>query len=107
MGNSGHDQDHEEPAAVAGSTSDATGRDTVAALFAGYRDKAADYRIKIENAKIGAGIEITADRPLSRESLWSIRSVLAMEPYIDMTIEPDKAFSWRYTYRYYSLPGAK
>ena len=50
-------------------------------------------------------MKITGDRPLSRVALWSIRSVLSIEPFVDMTIEPTRQFSWKYTYRYYLLDG--
>jgi hypothetical protein len=81
-----------------------SGHETVAADFSGFRNAPEDYRITIENSKVGAGVKIAGDRPLSNEALWSIRSVLAMEPFIDMSIEPGKAFTWSYRYTYYS-PG--
>lgn len=80
------------------------GKDTVAASFLGFGQSAADYSITIENSKVGAGMKITGDRPLAQESLWSIRSVLAMEPFIHMVVEPGNEFTWSYTYSYYSLP---
>jgi hypothetical protein len=78
-------------------------KETVAASFLGFGTSAADYRITIENSKVGAGMKITGDRPLAQESLWSIRSVLAMEPFIHMIVEPGKQFTWSYTYSYHSL----
>ena len=80
------------------------GRDTVSASFMGFGKSSSDYRITIENSKVGAGMKIAGDRPLSRENLWSIRSVLAVEPFIDMSITPGKEFSWKYSYSYYSIP---
>ncbi len=79
------------------------GRDTVSAAFSGFGKTAADYKITIENRAVGAGMKIVGDRPLSHENLWSIRSVLAMEPFIDMSIEPGRAFTWKYTYSYYTF----
>jgi hypothetical protein len=79
------------------------GQETVAASFSGFSSSAADYNITIENSKVEAGMKITGDRPLSEEHLWSIRSVLAMEPYIHMVVEPGKQFTWTYTYSYYTL----
>jgi hypothetical protein len=38
----------------------------------------------IENKKVGAGLHITGDRPLARVVLWSIRTVLSLEPYVAM-----------------------
>jgi hypothetical protein len=57
----------------------------------------------IENKKAGAGLKITCDRPLSRESLWSIRSVIAMEPFVAISIEPGQQFDWKNTYLYYTV----
>jgi len=82
------------------------GRETVSAEFSGFGKTAADYNITIENRKVGAGMKIIGNRPLSKVNLWSIRSVVAVEPFIDMSIEPGKAFTWRYDYTYYSLHDA-
>ena len=49
-------------------------------------------------------MRIQGDRPLSNASLWSIRSVLAIEPFIDIAADPGKEFNWKYTYTYYALP---
>jgi hypothetical protein len=75
----------------------------VSAEFSGFGKTAADYKIRIENGSAGAGMTITGNRPLSKENLWSIRSVIAMEPFIDMSIEPGQTFTWTYNYTYYSL----
>ena len=60
--------------------------------------------IRIENRRVGAGMRITGDHPLSSLNLWSIRTVLAMEPFIAMTIDPGKEFTWKMSYEYYTLP---
>ncbi|MEO8070674.1 MAG: hypothetical protein ABI652_04685 [Acidobacteriota bacterium] len=77
-------------------------RDRVSTDFLGYGATAADYRLTIENRKVGAGVEIAGDRPLTKLTLWSIRSVLALEPFLTMTVDPGKEFTWEYTYRYYT-----
>jgi hypothetical protein len=77
--------------------------ETAAAQLSGFGNTAADYHITIENSKASAGMTITGNRPLSSLYLWSIRSVSAVEPYIDMTIEPGHSFEWRYQYDYYTL----
>ncbi len=79
------------------------GRDTVFGIFSGFGRTPADYNIRIENSKLRAGMKVTGDQPLTGENLWSIRSVLAMEPFISMSIQPGKEFTWAYTYSYYSL----
>jgi hypothetical protein len=69
----------------------------------GFGGDSKDYDIRIENRKLGAGLRITGDRPLASETLWSIRSVLSLEPFIEITVEPGKDFKWEYTYTYYTL----
>jgi hypothetical protein len=70
----------------------------------GFSDSPKDNEIRIENHKVGAGMLITGDHPLVHLNLWSIRAVLAMEPFIKMTIEPGKEFTWKMTYQYYTVP---
>ena len=70
--------------------------------FTGFGADAKDNDIRIENKKTGAGVRITGDRPLTRFGYWSIRTVVAPEPYIDLNIEPGQQFSWTYTYDFYT-----
>ena len=79
-----------------------TGR--VAAQFDGFGTTAADYHFKIENRKAGAGVEMIGDQPLNRVALWSIRTVLALEPFLAFNIAPGAEYAWEYTYRYYTIP---
>jgi hypothetical protein len=78
-------------------------RDRVYASLQGFGTTAADYHFTIVNPAAGVGMRIIGDRPLSSLSLWSIRSVLALEPFIAMTIEPGKDFAWTYRYQYYRV----
>jgi hypothetical protein len=78
----------------------------MAATVSGFGATAKDNDIRVENRKVGAGVRITGDHPLSNLSLWSIRTVLAIEPYITMTIAPGAEFNWKITYDYYILPAA-
>jgi hypothetical protein len=70
--------------------------------FTGFGADARDNDIRIENKRAGAGVHVTGDRPLTRFGYWSIRTVLAPEPYIDLNIEPGQQFAWTYTYDYYT-----
>ncbi len=79
-------------------------RDQAVVTFEGFGDTAADTEMIIENQKLGAGVRITADRPLIRDMLWSIRSVFAIEPYIAVNIEPGESFTWTNRFEYYTLP---
>ncbi len=69
----------------------------------GFGDGSKDYDIRIGNTRIGAGVRITGDRPLSRVHLWSIRTVLAVEPFVALAIEPGKEFSWTLAYDFYTF----
>ena len=82
-------------------------QDRVQTAVLGFGDSPKDYDVRIENTKVGAGIHITGDRPLSHNALWSIRTVLSMEPFVAMTINPGDEFTWNLTYQYYTLPSAK
>jgi hypothetical protein len=83
------------------------GRDVVTTPVQGFGGTAKDHQIRIDSGAAGAGMVITADRPLSRASLWSIRSVVSMEPFIALAIEPGSEFTWTSSYRYYTLPPAR
>lgn len=80
-----------------------TGKDVVSTPMLGFNDSAKDNEIRLENHRVGAGMLIRGDRPLSYMNLWSIRSVLSVEPFITMTIEPGREFTWEITYQYYLL----
>ena len=78
--------------------------DRATAAIRGFGDTAKDYDIRVENKKLGAGYRVTGDRPLSNIAVWSIRTVNAVEPYISMSIEPGKDFTWNLNYEYFTLP---
>jgi hypothetical protein len=79
------------------------GQDQFGVAIEGFGKTADDYQIVIDNKRVGAGMKITGDQPLESEELWSIRSILAMEPFIHMSIAPGKDFTWKYTYDYYTI----
>jgi hypothetical protein len=77
------------------------GSDTFYGQFRGFGRTAEDYLIRVENKTTGAGVEITADRPLANLGVWAVRTVVAPEPYIDIKVPPGREFSWKYTYQFY------
>lgn len=81
-----------------------TGKDEAVVLIKGFSDKIKDTEIIIENKKVGAGLKISGDRPLIRDILWSIRTVLAIEPYISIDIQPGAEFNWKNMFEYYTIP---
>ena len=83
------------------------GEEEVVVPIQGFGDSVKDTEIVIENKKVGAGMRITGDRPLVRDLLWSIRTVLAIEPYISIDIQPGGEFTWKNMYEYYTMPAGK
>jgi hypothetical protein len=79
------------------------GEDTVYLPIQGFGASAEDYHIRIENSHAKAGMTITADRPLAKMALWTIRSVLSLEPFVEVSAEPGGSTSWKYTYVYDTL----
>jgi hypothetical protein len=80
-----------------------TGEDRVyTAAIEGFSKSPDDYNIRIENTAAKAGMTISGDRPLAKMSLWSIRSVLAVEPFIDISVAPGRQTTWNYHYEYYT-----
>ncbi|MFN7996588.1 MAG: hypothetical protein U0Q18_23455 [Bryobacteraceae bacterium] len=75
--------------------------DVASMAIGGFGPNAADNEIRIENRKAGAGVRITGDHPLTREYLWSIKTVLSIEPTISMDIAPGGEFHWKMSYEYY------
>ena len=84
-----------------------SGQDEAVVFLEGFGDSPKDSELVIENKKVGAGLKIAADRPLIRNLLWSVRTVLAVEPYIAIDIQPGAEFTWKNTFDYYTLPATK
>ena len=78
-------------------------RDVVYVPVTGFSDNPGDNEVRIENTRVGAGVVIRGNRPLTNMALWSIRSVLSVEPFITMAIEPGGEFDWEVTYDYYTV----
>ena len=79
-------------------------RDVVFTPLAGFGDSENDNEVRIENSRVGAGMVMRSNRPLSAMFLWSIRSLLSVEPFIKMEIAPGSEFDWNVSYEYYTLP---
>jgi hypothetical protein len=75
-------------------------QDRVATPIQGFGSDAKDFDVRIENRNSGAGLRMTGDQPLQSESLWSIRAVLAVEPFVNVHAAPGEEFSWILKYAY-------
>ena len=78
------------------------GKDTLYAEFQGFGKTAGDYEIRVENKSTGAGVVVTCDQPLANLGLWAVRTVVAPEPYIAISVPPGRDFRWKYTYTLYT-----
>jgi hypothetical protein len=67
----------------------------------GFGTSAADYDIRVENRKTGAGVRIRGDRPLERLAVWSIRPTRCPEPFIRVKADAGNEFTWRISYEFY------
>jgi hypothetical protein len=70
----------------------------------GFNNAPSDYSITIENTKVGTGVRYSGNRPLWNVGYWSIRTVLAAEPFINIDIVPGGEYTWTLTYDYYTVP---
>ncbi|MFP5248438.1 MAG: hypothetical protein ACLGP3_01265 [Acidobacteriota bacterium] len=84
-----------------------SGEDQVAVFIQGFSNSPADSKIAIADRNVGAGVRIAVNRPLERELLWSIRTVLAVEPYVAIDVQPGAEFAWANTYDYYTTPAGQ
>ncbi len=66
-------------------------------------DRVDEYDFRIENNKTGAGVRITADKPLSNFMFWSVPSTLSPEPFITVKADPGEEFKWTIKYEFYEV----
>ena len=58
------------------------------------------YDFSTTDRKTGASVRAQADVPASQYKLWSIKTVMAVEPYVALDIAPGAQKRWTYTYTY-------
>lgn len=58
------------------------------------------YDFTVTDTKTGASFRAQADQPAAQYKLWSIRTVMAVEPYIAINVPPGGEQRWTYTYTY-------
>jgi hypothetical protein len=82
---------------------DLQGKDSAAFGLQGFSADPKDYDFAITNRAASVEVRIKGDRPLTNVEVWSIRSVLALEPFIDIDVAPGQDYEWSYTYTYSAL----
>ena len=76
------------------------GKDRVMTAMNGFGPSLSDYDVRVVNTKTGAGVRVTADRPLVSLMLWSIRAVMSVEPFVEFSVKPGETYSWTLKYQY-------
>ena len=71
----------------------------------GFGSSPSDFDFQVEQRGAGSGVRITGDHALQDVSVWSIRTVFALEPFVALNIEPGAETKWTLTYDYYTLSG--
>jgi hypothetical protein len=72
---------------------------TTAAYLSGYSGDTRDYAIRVVDRNVHFGVEQTADVPIAKLYLWSIRSTISPEAYIHLDIPPGQTAHWTIHYR--------
>jgi len=67
----------------------------------GFGPTAADYDVRIENLKTGAGVRATSDQPLEKLVFWACSTTSCPEPYIRLQAAPGQEVTWTITYAFY------
>ncbi|GAB4046430.1 hypothetical protein [Spirosoma litoris] len=70
----------------------------------GFGNTSADYDIRIENQKTGAGVHITGNRPLQKLVYWACATTSCPEPYIQLKAAPGEEIKWKIAYEFYEKP---
>ncbi len=70
----------------------------------GFGASPSDYDIRVENRKAGIGVRQTCGHALSKLVVWSIRTTVCPEAFIDLNIEPHQEAAWNIAYEFYTLP---
>jgi hypothetical protein len=73
----------------------------------GFGATPADYDIIVENRRTGAGVRVTADRPLSDFVFWTSPRTTCPEAYIHVHADRGQPMTWQIHYDFHSLPAAE
>jgi hypothetical protein len=79
------------------------GQESIYSELKGYGASAKDYDIRVENRKTGAAVRQTSDRPLAKLVVWSPRSTVCPEAYIDLNVAPGQETGWTIRWEMYEV----
>ena len=66
----------------------------------GFSSDPKDYNFTVLDPAAKIQINIAGDRALNSATIWSFRSLVAIEPFINIQADPGKEANWSYTYTY-------
>jgi hypothetical protein len=78
------------------------GEERVTFPIQGFGKEPKDYDVRVESRRTGAGFRVTSDKAPASIGFWSIRSVISVEPFVDLSTDPGKTTTWKYIYTYYT-----
>src|SRR5262245_1287765 len=71
-----------------------------ASIFAELAGAPAEqHQITVAHAPSGVSLRITGDRRLTKCNVWSVKTTLCPEPYVELKLDPGQAASWTTTYQ--------
>jgi hypothetical protein len=72
----------------------------VQSQIAGFGDRAADNQVSVEHAASGVVLRIANDRPLAKFNVWSVKTTLCPEPFVQITVAPGRETAWATRYEF-------
>ncbi len=73
---------------------------SVQSQIAGFGDQAGDNRVSVEHAASGVVLRIVNDRPLTKVNVWSVKTTLCPEPFVQIMAEPGRETTWATRYEF-------
>lgn len=77
--------------------------ENIFANLTGFGSSDEDNQFTIENRKTGAGVRAEIDRPLGRIRVWSPRTTVCPEPFVNLKLQPNQSDRWSIRYTFYTL----
>lgn len=74
---------------------------TLWVLLKGWAGTQEEHRMVIENAKAGAGVRITGDRPALKYVVYAERTAVCPEAFIQLDVSPGQEQTWRNRYEFF------
>lgn len=76
-----------------------TSKESFSTPINGFGSGTGPYDVAVHNAA-GAGFRAVSKTPMTSLQLWSIRSTVSAEPFVNLEVQPGKMIQWTYDYTY-------